>query len=402
MANCKACESPFFHIEVFPNGDVFTCCCDYIKWSIGNIFENTFEEVWNSKKAQLIRRYVLQGQYNKCCNTDLCSWTQPSDNSEYGSGEFKYFKTNVELKEIMPLPKIVKFCHDVECNVRCIFCRKNLICNSKEETELLNSRIDTIYLPMLKNAEVVVLNGSGDVLGSRHGRTMIKRIAEVYPNIKFIIHTNGLLANEKMLKELGIIDRLVAIELSIHAAKKETYNKLVVGSDWDTVMKNLEFLSNLKNKGTLKDIYMFFVVNSLNYKEIPDFIQLAKKFNAECSFWNYRHTGAKGKKTHTKKQYNELACFEKNNPRYADLINVLHNPICDDKIATFNPMLLEIKKQPLQKITFINKIRMLKEPDYKLKYAKDHKIKYKILKFVDKKTEKLYKHFHKIKEVYED
>lgn len=50
MPNCKACESPFFHIEVFPNGDVFTCCCDYIKWSIGNIFENTFEEVWNSKK----------------------------------------------------------------------------------------------------------------------------------------------------------------------------------------------------------------------------------------------------------------------------------------------------------------------------------------------------------------
>lgn len=129
---------------------------------------------------------------------------------------------------------------------------------------------------------------------------------------------------------------------------------------------------------------------------------MAKKFNAECSFWNYRHTGAKGKKTHSKKQYSELACFEEKNPRYNDLIKVLHDPICNDECATFNPMLLEIKNRPIKKISLINRIKMLKTPDYQLRYAKNNKIKYTILKFLDRKLEKLYKHFHEIKEIYDD
>ena len=370
------CKAPFFYIEVFGDGNVYNCCPSYIKFPIGNFYKNSIEEIWNSQQAKAIRKQILKNNYS-CCRTELCG-----NNSNPALKELEYIDTNIELKEEMPLPKFVKFCHDFECNVHCITCRKNIMCQSKENLEKLNSEIDTYYLPLLKNAETVCMNGSGDCLASRHGRILLKRIAEEYPKIKFDLHTNGLLCNEKLLKELNILDILSVVEISLHASTKETYDKIVLGSDWDKVIKNIEWLAELKKQGKLDDLLLFFVVDNINYKEMPDFVKLAEKYGAQAYFWTYRNWGVQNEK-----EAREMSIFDKRHRDYNELVKVLHNDIFNSKNCHLNPMLLEISKSNEIKRTKKEEKESKKWHNVKIKSKKC--LKYRLLKYIYKRVKKL-------------
>lgn len=54
------CPQPFYVIEIFEHGYVYTCCPDYINnYSLGNIYELPFEKIWNGPKAINFRRMLL-------------------------------------------------------------------------------------------------------------------------------------------------------------------------------------------------------------------------------------------------------------------------------------------------------------------------------------------------------
>lgn len=340
------CKSPFFYIEVFVDGTVNCCCPSYIKFPIGNIYENKIEDIWNSKNAQKIRQLILKNNYS-CCNADLCSI-----NSNPAVKELEYINTNEKLKKEMPLPKLVKFCHDYECNLKCITCRKDIMCHSKEELEKLNNNIEKYYLPLLKNAETVCMNGSGDCLASRHSRILIKKIIEKYPKIKFDIHTNGLLCNEKVLKELDLINRISVIEISLHASTQNTYEKIVLGSNWEKVIKNIKWVSELKKTKKIDDLFLFFVVNSINYNEIIDFANLAQTYNAETYFWNYRNWG-----TQTKEEEKALAITEKGHKDNNILIKILQNNVLKNEHCHLNPLLMKLSKSTKRNKFFENLLK---------------------------------------------
>lgn len=63
------------------------------------------------------------------------------------------------------------------------------------------------------------------------------RLAKVYPKLEFHIQTNGILCNEKNMRELGMYDQTSLVGVSIHAVTKETYDKIVVGGDFESIWK---------------------------------------------------------------------------------------------------------------------------------------------------------------------
>ena len=71
----EICKVPFGFIEIFPNGDVFSCCPAYLKNGmndhIGNIFKESFDEIINSEKAIRIRKNILNNDYSMC-KLELC------------------------------------------------------------------------------------------------------------------------------------------------------------------------------------------------------------------------------------------------------------------------------------------------------------------------------------------
>ena len=280
--NC-VCNAPFFTAEIFGGGNVCLCCPSYTKLqSIGNIFEKSWDEIWNCKEAQEFREKIKKGDYSSC-NLNYC-------NPEFFPmvHETKYIDPQ-RLDYENPKARIIKFSMDRSCNVMCTICRDRLICNNNSErTKFLDEHIEKLFLPILKDADIVNFTGTGDPFSSKHDRKFIKLAAQKYPNLRFDLHTNGTLCDENNLKELGILDRLSTIQISLHSASKETYDKIVKCGNWERLNKNLEFLASLKDSGKLNELQLNFVILSENYKDIPKFIELTKKYKAKAFLWQYR------------------------------------------------------------------------------------------------------------------
>lgn len=276
------CKAPFFTAEIFGAGDVYLCCPSYTKLNaIGNIFTQSWDEIWNSKDAIEFRNKIKRADYSGCnmnyCNPNFFPFCR----------EVLYVDPS-KLDYDNPKVRIIKFSLDRSCNVACTICRDKIYCNEEKRTEFLNSKIDDVFLPLLEGVEIVNFTGTGDPFASKHDREFIKRINQKYPNIRYDFHTNGILCSKDNLEKMGVIDKLSTIQISLHSATEDTYNKIVKFGNWKLLNKNLEFLSHLIEQKKLNELQLNFVVLSENYKDIPEFIQLCKKYHAKAFLWQYR------------------------------------------------------------------------------------------------------------------
>ena len=311
----RPCRVPFEFAEVIYNGDVYPCCKDFLKYNedyVGNIEKNSPDEIWNGKLYTDLRQRMLKGDFSMC-NRNICVY-HPCDKenlpSEYQKG-----------------PQELKISYDFECNYNCITCRDEIIMNTPEKTKLY----EEVYLPKIieiaKNSEVVNLLGTGDPLFSRHSRNIIKTLIKKYPEIKFNISTNGFLLNEENINELTIQNNIRGVFVSVDATNRETYKKILKTDGFDTVMKNIKLMSEWKKQGKIDILTLNFVVHIMNYKEMPEFLQMSKKLGAFVFFSTYRPWPS----AEYHKRYDEVAVFEPTNKHYKELVKILHNPIFKDR-----------------------------------------------------------------------
>ena len=306
-------------MEIHSDGSV-TPCCRY--WNIigefGNYFYSTFEEVWNVSNAKRMRKSCWNGDYDYC-NLDLCF-------PEFISKEGLISNFDTKKGTFTLYPKYVKFCHDFSCNVSCITCRDEIITNDRKLTERLDSFIMPFFLPMLKNAEIVALSGSGELFSSKHSMNLIKEIINAYPEIKFELHSNGILCNENnCINVFGNLEKISYVFFSIHAATEETYKKIVKNGNFAKCMENVEWLSLQKKLSVIKGMQIGLCVHSQNYHEMKMFLQKAISLDIDASFWLYQPWGTK-----MDNNYDEYSVWNIHHPQYKDLLKLLKDPIFDD------------------------------------------------------------------------
>ncbi len=312
------CTLPFEELEIHIDGNVYTCCPSWNNYySIGNINNQNLEEIWNSEKARELREKVLNNDYS-LCNKERCF--------SLGEGKQANFKKHYDINYspvMTDLPKKIKLCYDYECNLACIICRDKVNKLKDEELEFLNNKINTFFLPLFKNVDILTINTAGDAFGSRHSRKLIKEAAQKYPDLKFDFTTNGILCNKVILNKLNITpNKIDTIRVSVHAATKKTYGKMIKNGEklYDTLMNNLNYLSQLKGNNNFNFI-LNFVVTSVNYKDMPKFVKLAQKLNAFPVFWEYKQDLC------TNTQYKqELEITNPNHKEHKKLIKILHHP----------------------------------------------------------------------------
>lgn len=58
-----SCKTPFERIFIMPNKDIYSCI-HFPK--IGNLDESSLDEIWNSEKAEAIRKEINENKCNKC------------------------------------------------------------------------------------------------------------------------------------------------------------------------------------------------------------------------------------------------------------------------------------------------------------------------------------------------
>ena len=305
------CVSPFWSIEVDEEGNVTCCCPDWTdNYFFGNIYEHSYEEIWNGEKIQEFRRQILNNEYPHC-NTEMCTGLDERVFRVPGCDDF-------EPAIVCKPPRFVTLSVEYHCNCVCFMCRSCHSFSDDDLTELLISKIDKVFLPMVKNAEIVNVNGAGEVFCSKFYKAFIRKAVEANKEIKFDIYTNGLLCTPKKIEEFGLAGRMNVITVSLHAATKETYNSIVKYSSFDTVIRNIKYLSGLKAKGKIYGLALTFVLSSKNYRELPDFIEFAKSVNAFANIWPMRlnHLDLE--------PYNIV---DKNHPEHEKLLEVLKK--CD-------------------------------------------------------------------------
>lgn len=325
----KICVRPFHALSIVPTGHCITCCPAYIKnFTIGNVFRDDFEHIWRGRRAKYLRKALMNNDYTMC-DLNTCIYMELKNKNDLS----QYFEQSGEIK----MPDTIFMGWDYDCNVACITCRNKIIKNDENTLKDLQA-IEQSVLDACRNAKFFYSSGNGDPFGSSYARGIIKKVAEINPDIRFLIHTNGVLCNEKTCFEMNILDKIHSITFSIHAACKETYDKIVRFGNFDRVIQNLEWVSSLKKSGQIEVVYMVFVVHKLNYKDMPDFVRLAEKFDAIASFRYYRQWA-----NNTEYNYEDMAVFETNHPEHSEFVRVLKDKIFDSPNCFLDPSLQLIR-----------------------------------------------------------
>ena len=306
------CSSIYYSYLIDADGYVRICCEDWCNsYSLGNILEDDFETILNSEKTKSFLNQFKNQKFTYC-NLQKCPVAREVSDEEYD------LLTEKSSKGTM---RSIRLIYDITCNCQCIFCRptinpyrpKNI-----SDTLRMNSEIRKI-LPVINSRKwTLSINGAGEFLASPSYRSLVKDVVSNYPDIKFDLISNGTLLSERVITGIGLTDRINLIEISVHAYHKETYNKLVKGSNFDNVVKNLEYISYLHKQGKIKGFFMNFVVTSLNYTEMVDFIEWALTLGAKPMFLNLIHIRGVSKEC-----YDQLNISNPNHPEYNRFVQYL-------------------------------------------------------------------------------
>lgn len=343
MKKNKVCIQAYKRAEILGIfGDVTPCCLEFTnRHSFGDIRKQSFEEIWNGEIARDFRRSMLDGSF-KYCNKDLCMLQE--DELLVDADGFT---------EYADWPEEIEIGVSTVCNVRCRMCRDHNNPFEWEKDEIFRETMFQRYMEIIPHIKKLFLNSFGEALIDNYCKRIIQEALKINPNLKICLLSNGIFCNEEKFKEYGILDNTEWVQCSIHAATKETYNKIVRGGDFDKVKKNVEWLAQEKEKGRFERVTINFVVNSLNYHEMVLFAKWAKSLNITCCFWEVRrqYDGDKVKQNSehnddtemvTAKNYPKYAVFLPEHPQYKNFVKVLQHPIFKEEFCETNKFLKNI------------------------------------------------------------
>jgi radical SAM protein with 4Fe4S-binding SPASM domain len=60
-----SCQAPWEQVDLYPNGDIMTCP-DCV---VGNILENSFEDIWNGTRNNKIREFIEDRKEMPACRS---------------------------------------------------------------------------------------------------------------------------------------------------------------------------------------------------------------------------------------------------------------------------------------------------------------------------------------------
>lgn len=326
----KFCPKPFESISIKENGSVWFCCSSWLPYSIGNLEENTLENIWHGEAANLIRESIIDGSF-RYCNHNVCG--DITSNNLLNNRDS--FSTKSE-------PRHIIFENDKSCNLSCPSCRTEKIYYHsgdiyKQKKSLNDKIISGIFNQPHQDEIVLDLTGSGDPFGSKIYRDFLYNFDPTpWPNLMLDLQTNGVMltpTNWNRIQKWQ--NKIRAIRISFDAAQEETYNIVRRGGDWKTLLNNCRFLNNEINFRPNIHVLTQFVVQDSNYKEMIDYANLI--LNNFPNFRSIEFQLVINWGTWTIEDYNQKAVWKNDHPDHNEFLEILKNPIFKhDKINLKN------------------------------------------------------------------
>ncbi|MEP9410709.1 MAG: SPASM domain-containing protein [Candidatus Brocadia sp.] len=332
------CSRPFkwFEItQVNEPGEVYMCCPSWLDTSIGNLTYQSAEQVWNSERAQEIRRSILDGSF-KYCNLSRCPFlqtlTKPVERTEEVTDEDLKIVIEKRLTILPYGPREINCSYDRSCNLSCPTCRTAVIIERKNERQILEIQ-RKIHTEILRDAHLLYITGSGDPFGSPFFRQWLQTIKRKdVPNLrKLHLHTNAQLLTPKMWNTISpdIQQFIKSIEISVDAASSKTYAINRRGGSFERLLENLAFISTLRKNGPLQWVGISMVIQENNFLEMPDFVQLGKRFCFDTVYFSKLVDWG----TFPREEFNKRAIHLPAHAQHSQLVNLLKDKVFKEQIV---------------------------------------------------------------------
>jgi len=322
MKNCF-CDAPFKKLWIGKNGMTRMCeCPDFLEVGFGNAGVTDLKKIWKSPLAKIVRLSMLNHSYT-FCSEELCGMLRVC-------GDLKELPAFPETAEENDQPGELMIANDRVCNLCCPSCRNTLYTkNNADEAIIAKAGTDALLASGWPDrAEELIVGGSGEAFLSENYKQVLYDGKLKRNRIR--IMTNGILFTPQEWEKLEGKYEHIVFSVSVDAATKNTYEKVRCGGNYERLMKNMEFLSELRKENKVDCVIVNLIVQRANYREIPDFIRWAKMLGFDrVSLSHIRNWG-----TFTEKEFqNEVSMFDKNGNMKAELARVLEDPVCRDPVV---------------------------------------------------------------------
>lgn len=339
----KVCLEPFNTVSIDQRGNVRMCGCQaWMPTSIGNIFNNSLEELLESDLAKRIRQSIRDGTYQYCnentcgmITNDLLSSKEDLEKHTIPSAGWKLYTDETESKT----PVTYFIAGDSVCNLSCPSCRTHVVSDPAVVREKKHRNLNVLTEQMFSNTETnnvdIHISTTGEVFASNLLFGFLKTFPlSRYPNSRFWIQTNGLLIMKKWQQIEFLANNIAEIAVTADSCRPDVYAKLRRGGRFNDLEKNLQFLQQLKQKhGFTIEIRM--VVQCDNSDEISDFYCWAKSHGADTvAFTRISNWG-----TYDPQVFNDIDVLNADHELFSRTVKslVALQKTCDDfRITGFN------------------------------------------------------------------
>ena len=249
-----------------------------LKGSLSQRIRDTMEEQFRRRVARRIEPLVATAEQLGDARRfhDFRRWTDlPAQNKKLLREEFK--KRVVRVKSY---PEEITLATTIRCNKQppCAICERN-IRTTDLEWDCPDIVLDRLK-PVLSHLEILYLHCSGEPLFyHRFGELL----SWVKPPTKVRFNSNAVLLTGDKIRRILDSQVVDVVNFSLDAATEPTYRK-IRGPGFDKVVRNITNLSAEKKRRGME--IPFIVVNmcitKANYRELVDFVDLAKQVGAGC------------------------------------------------------------------------------------------------------------------------
>ncbi len=265
----KICDRGLNWIQVINmQGDVVGC-----SWAennyFGNIFQESWEEILNSKNAREFREKLLKGDYSNCPK-ERCRFLANNTLEEHC----------VEWDGVIDHPIVLLLAYENTCNYRCTCCTsheeigrfsKSGYEDSCKEIKEIERKIKEI-MPHLK---IFGANGRGELFASK---SILKLLSEWKPispenEIRVRLETNGSLFDEEHWKQIENLGRYhLQVAITVMSFNEGVYQYLS-GTKYPItkIENNLRFVKRLREAGIINELELATVLQEANFREMPEF-----------------------------------------------------------------------------------------------------------------------------------
>ncbi len=300
-------------VVIQPDGTVYPCICAWWpKIQLGNIYRDDFFEIINSDEARAFREQVHTGKYDLCRTEQCLPDFEPVATQILNS----IAASNYEIDH----PRYYALNYDPSCNLVCPSCRPTkLTLRGDQRATVLELQDRLLERGAFENA-TIHLTQEGDPFASQVYRQLLKKLNNERPvGTRLILQTNGLGLTPKVVRELENLHSAIdTISVSIDAATASTY-AVVRGGDFDLLLENLENLHRVFVQPGKAGLILNFVLQTANYQEVPQFLELASRLGASCFI------GMIGNKCMSEDVYRTHAVFDWRHPEFHKFIKVMRS-----------------------------------------------------------------------------